>query len=226
MRRKAYFFVIGIIELIIFGLIFGYCLIVILGLSFDAQWALRIAKMTDGSYNYYDHKTTFAPLLTSDKFALWVAFFVFSLFGPAFGLVLITVSNLMEDNNIDISTFSYSGARIEREIEELQKQIDSLNQQLKQGPDLVFQEETIVEEGNVKPISNDNNQVVEKKDKNSYQLGERIQLNCDFEFEGTIIKKGSTGVIDNWLLSSLGKTYVVILDDDKKEIHIRGEYFE
>ena len=224
MRRKVYFFAIGIIELIIFGLVFAYWLIVILGLSFDAQWALKIAKLTEGSYTYYNNQTRFAPLLTSDKFALWVAFFIFSLFGPAFGLLCVTVSKLIDDDSPNTTTFDYSAARInklEKEIDQLQKQIGALEHQIK-GPEPVFDETPVTNE---EPENSDVHSIV-RKDKNSYQLGDKVQLNSDFEFEGEIIKKGSTGVIDNWLLSSLGKTYVVILDGSKKEIHIRGEYFE
>ena len=68
--------------------------------------------------------------------------------------------------------------------------------------------------------------VVTGKDKDDYALDERVVFNQDFSTNGIDIKKGDTGIIDNRLLSSGGRIYVVILDKTKDTVKVSGVYFE
>lgn len=69
--------------------------------------------------------------------------------------------------------------------------------------------------------------VASSRDRNSYKIDEKIVLKQDYEFDGVKIPKGSKGVIDNYLTTYGGRTYIVIFDKfPGKEVKITGDHFE
>ena len=229
MSKGKYLKVVGVVEMIaaIILIIAGF--VIMVGISTSAAWALNSIGSVDG-YGQI------VPIVGGTLFLYWLGYLITCFFAPAVGILFFTVADLVDEpraaaiGHPKISTYNYDKIkRLEDEITQLKNKVEYLSScvqtdetvELKETqPDPVEVEETIEEQ------TDTTDEVTTHKNKDDYKLDERIRINSDVEINGQLIKKGSTGVIDNTLITSGGKKYVVIIDETKRTIIIDGSYFE
>ena len=221
MNNRKYFKVVGEIELFfsIAGIIFGFVLMI--SISVEAGWALKIL----GSMNGTGYS---APLVGWALAWSWIFFILGSFLAPALGLLFIAVGEMLERNakaDSEIQELKAKLSKCESNNEESEPKEQTVKSSEEKGNNPA--EQAIIKEKAVnKPSKKKGDNLVVGKDKNNYEINDHICFKEDCEFNDLIIKKGSTGVIDNRLLSYGGTRYMVILDDTKETVQVSGEYFE
>ena len=236
MSRALYLKIVGIAELIIsiIGIIF--LLIYVIGITAEASWAVANFG-PDGVTGFWIAM-------------IWILFFIYAFFAPSIGVLFLTVAKHEEDGPTVVHTKtavppSYSNKMsaldnriysLERKIAlmqqssqtaETQKPNDPLENFSKEDKERLKKEmlEGMIEKTN-KSSEIDTASIARGKNKDEYALEDRIAFNQDFTVNNIEIKKGDTGIIDNRLLTTSGRIYVVILDKTKESVKVSGVYFE
>ncbi len=236
MSRALYLKIVGIVELIIsiIGIIF--LLIYVIGITAEASWAVANFG-PDGVTGFWIAM-------------IWILFFIYAFFAPSIGVLFLTVAKHEEGGSTVVHTKttvppSYSNKMsaldnriysLERKIAlmqqssqtaETQKPNDPLENFSKKDKERLKKEmlEGMIEKTN-KSSEIDTTSIARGKDKDEYALEDRIAFNQNFTVNNIEIKKGDTGIIDNRLLTTGGRIYVVILDKTKESVKVSGVYFE
>ena len=238
MSKALYLKIIGIVELVVSSIGIIFFLVYVIGITAEASWA--VANFGP------DGVTGFVIALC------WVLFFVYAFFAPSIGILFLTVAS-HEDSGagrVVVRSSSSISTNYSSKISELQNRVNTLERKVialqqssttkgepkSEDPLADFSEEDkerlkkqmleeMIDKKEVK-VEPVDKPVVTGKDKDDYALDERVVFNQDFSTNGIDIKKGDTGIIDNRLLSSGGRIYVVILDKTKDTVKVSGVYFE